>query len=111
MHPLPPLPSGHGPWASNVHEAYKFMLDNFHCTSSIFQQDADAKRLKFHTENATKVLVPILQAFETHAAEENIPLGWVHECTEVVGELIVGLCQAQETTLVRYGIPVSERLY
>ncbi|KAF8147913.1 hypothetical protein K438DRAFT_1867134, partial [Mycena galopus ATCC 62051] len=77
------------------------MENKFRHASTVLQQDADAKRLQYHAESATEELVPILQAFEAHAAEENLPLSWVHQCTEIVGELIVSLCRAQETALAR----------
>lgn len=103
---LPPLPHHpeNAPWSPNVYHAYQVMVDSFRHASSVLVQDADSNRLKFHAENATQDLVPILQAFEDHAAEENIPLPWVHSCTEVVGQLIVDLCTAQETALERHVI-------
>jgi hypothetical protein len=104
-HHLPPLPQrpGNLPWSPNVYNAYQSMLDTFQHASSVLRQDADLKRLQFHTDNATRELVAILQTFENHAAEEHIPLPWVHSCTEVVGALIVDLCQAQDSAMERCG--------
>lgn len=99
--PLPPLlPTQQ--WSPNVHNAYQYMTKMFHHASKVLTEDADASRLRFHVETATQELVPILQAFEKHAAEEQIPMSWVLSCTEVVGNLIVDLCQAQETAVTRY---------
>ncbi|KAK7016173.1 hypothetical protein R3P38DRAFT_3321557 [Favolaschia claudopus] len=91
--PLPPLPEPENePWSPNVHAAYELMLGTFRSASSVLSQDADAKRLEFHAQHATKEL----KAFEAHAEEEHIPMPWVLDCTEAVGELICNLCQAQE---------------
>jgi hypothetical protein len=104
LRPLPPLPPhpDNVPWSPNVYDAYQALLDTYGHASNILHQDVDAKRLKFHTERATQELVPILQAFETHAPEENIPLAWVYSCTEVVGGLIKVLCEAQEIAVTRF---------
>ncbi|KAK6996202.1 hypothetical protein R3P38DRAFT_3287888 [Favolaschia claudopus] len=84
--PLPPLPEPENePWSSNVHAAYELMSGTFRSASSVLSQDADAKRLEFHAQHATKELFPILKAFEAHAEEEHIPISWVLDCTEAVG--------------------------
>ncbi|KAJ7140650.1 hypothetical protein C8R44DRAFT_866356 [Mycena epipterygia] len=93
--PLPPHPYGEQ-WSPNVYHAYQVMTDTYRHAAKVLLQDTDANRLRFHAENATDELVPILEAFETHAAEEHIPLPWLHLCTEVVGGLIVDLCHPQE---------------
>ncbi|KAJ7765056.1 hypothetical protein DFH07DRAFT_372533 [Mycena maculata] len=98
--PLPPHPED-APWSPNVYHAYQIMSDTFRHASGVLLQDADAKRLQFHAENTIDQLLPILKAFEDHAADENIPLPWVYSCTEAVGELIVNLCQAQETAIAK----------
>ncbi|KAJ7707180.1 hypothetical protein B0H16DRAFT_1438837 [Mycena metata] len=77
------------------------MVNTFRHASAVLHQDADAKRLRFHTEKAIEDLFPILKALEDHASEEDIPIPWFHECREVVGELVVGLCEAQEKALER----------
>ncbi|KAK7013404.1 hypothetical protein R3P38DRAFT_2546059 [Favolaschia claudopus] len=73
----------------------------FRHASNVLSQDADAKRLQAHIEKATEELLPILEAFESHAAVEHIPLPWLYSCTEAVGHLTVGLCQAQEVATTR----------
>jgi hypothetical protein len=78
------------------------MATIFRHGAKILLQDADANRLQFHVENLTNELVPILQALEVHAEEENVPIPWIHSCTEHVGHLIVDLCAAQEAALIRY---------
>ncbi|KAJ7436839.1 hypothetical protein FB451DRAFT_1453499, partial [Mycena latifolia] len=96
-----PLPTDNLQWSPNVQQAYTYMTETFRHASKVLSQDADANRLRFHAELATQELVPILQALETHAVEENIPLEWIFSCTEVVGSLIVDLCHAQETAVAR----------
>lgn len=98
--PLPQHPLG-VPWSPNVYHAYQSMHDTFKHALSVLQQDADAKRLQFHTETATQELFTILKALEDHAAEEHIPLEWVYVCTEAVGQLIVDLCKAQEIAIAQ----------
>ncbi|KAK7015428.1 hypothetical protein R3P38DRAFT_3321660 [Favolaschia claudopus] len=101
--PLPPLPEPENePWSPNVHAAYELMSGTFRSASSVLSQDADAKRLEFHAQHATKELFPILKAFEAHAEDKHIPISWVLDCTEAVGELIFNLCQAQELASERY---------
>ncbi|KAK7034948.1 hypothetical protein R3P38DRAFT_2518743, partial [Favolaschia claudopus] len=92
-HRLPPLPPhpDNAPWSPNVYHAYDALHSGFRYASNVLSQDADAKRLQAHIEKATEDLLPILEAFETHAAVENIPLPWLYSCTEAVGHLIAGL--------------------
>ncbi|KAJ6624167.1 hypothetical protein B0H10DRAFT_2212903 [Mycena sp. CBHHK59/15] len=98
--PLPPHPED-VPWSPNVHHAYQYMADTFRHAAKVLLQDADTNRLQYHAETVTQELVPILQALEENAAEENLPLPWIYSCTQVVGSLIVDLCKAQETAVVR----------
>jgi hypothetical protein len=77
------------------------MKKTFCSAAKVLLQDADANRLRYHAENTTEELVPILQAFEAHATEENIPLPWLYSCTEVVGRLILDLCQAHEVAVTK----------
>ncbi|KAK6984929.1 hypothetical protein R3P38DRAFT_2465756, partial [Favolaschia claudopus] len=104
--PLPPHPDN-APWSPSVYNAYDALQNTFRHASNVLSQDADAKRLEAHIEKATEDLLPILEAFETHAAVEHIPLPWLYSCTEAVGHLIAGLCQAQEETNVAYIEPVK----
>jgi hypothetical protein len=97
-----PLPTENTQWSPNVQHAYEYMTETFRYASKVLlQDDADANRLRFHADRATQELVPILQAFEKHAVEENIPISWILSCTEVIGNLIVDLCHAQEAAVTR----------
>lgn len=99
--PLPPHPADTS-WSPNVYNAHQALLDTFRHASSVLLQDADVNRLTFHAKNATQELVPILTAFEAHAAEENIPLHWVHSCTEVVGGLSARLKRSRSRGLAEF---------
>jgi hypothetical protein len=85
-----------------MYHAYNVMANTFRHAAKVLLEDPDTNRLRYHAENATEELVPILQAFETHAADENIPLPWLYSCTEVVGGLILDLCRAHEAAVSRY---------
>jgi hypothetical protein len=102
-HALPPLPPPppNAQWSPNIHHVYQYMTETFRQASKVLLQDADANRLRFYAEKATQELVPILQALEEHATEEHIPLPWILSCTEVVGNLIVDICHAQEAAVAR----------
>lgn len=101
---FPPLPEHpvNAPWSPNTYYAHKIMADTFRHASTILLQDADANRLKFHAEALTSDILPILEALEEHAQEENFPLPWLYSCTEAVGRLIFDLCKAQEVSGTRF---------
>jgi len=85
------------PWSPNIYHAYQIMSDVFRHASEVLLQEADTIHLKLHVETLTNNVIPIFMALEAHTEEEQLPVQWLYSCTEVVGALIVKLCQAQET--------------
>ncbi|KAF7358341.1 hypothetical protein MVEN_00883700 [Mycena venus] len=44
---------------------------------------------------------PFSKLFESHATDEKIPLPWVYSCTEVIGGLILDLCEAHKVAVAQ----------
>lgn len=101
---LPPLPapSNNVAWSPAVYQAYDVISEMYDRAAHVHHQEAESGRLKFHAESLTQDAVPILLALEEHAAEENIPVPWIHSLTTAVAGLIAQLCSAYETSMHRY---------
>ena len=106
---LPPLPapSNDVAWSLAVYQAYEVISEMYNRSAHVYHQEAKSGRLKFHAESLTQDAIPILLALEEHAAEENIPVPWIHSLTMAIAGLITQLCSAYETSAHRYFSTIS----
>lgn len=106
---LPNLPvhPEDGSWASNIHEAHQIMNNAVHHANSVLSTESDPLCLKYHIESLTTDIVPIPFALEDSAVSEGLPTSWLHECTEIIGALIMKLCKARDCADARSVVPVN----
>lgn len=104
MSSLPSLPVHpvNAPWSSNLYHAHQIISDIYRSASDVLLQEADAIRLKLHTERLTSDVIPILLELERTTRNEGLPIDWLHSCTEHVGVLVAKLCEANERISLQY---------
>lgn len=101
--PLPPHPT-EASWSPGVYDAFNRIEFIYLAAHKMLGQEAEANRLRYHSERLIEDAVPILLAMEEHAMQEGIPLEWLHSLTSLVGLLIAQLDKAH-TTAVNQSVP------
>ncbi|KAF4584655.1 hypothetical protein EYR40_004642 [Pleurotus pulmonarius] len=96
--PLPPHPT-QASWSPGVYDAFNRIEFIYLAAHKLLGQEAEANRLRFHSERLIEDGVPILLAMEEHAMQEGIPLEWLHSITSSVGFLIAQLDRAHTTAV------------
>ena len=105
MTPFPALPVAdiNHPWSSAVHKAYHIMSDTYSHISRVLRQEGlDPVRLNQHSSTIIHDSLPILEALETEALESKssycLPSEWLESCAVALGELLVEIMSAAEST-------------
>ncbi|KAJ8692156.1 hypothetical protein PTI98_009494 [Pleurotus ostreatus] len=86
-------------WSPGVYDAFNRIEFIYLAAHKLLGQEAEANRLRFHSERLIEDGVPILLAMEEHAMQEGIPLEWLHSITSSVGFLIAQLDRAHTTAV------------
>jgi hypothetical protein len=98
---LQPLPSPpESGWSDAIHDAYTQLMAVFDRANRVLVQEADPLRIQIQAENIGRV-VPLLDAMEACATEEELPQSWINDCAFAAGELLGRLQMACESATVR----------
>lgn len=97
LQPIPDPPH-HVIRSANVDMAYTILRDiSTHADTALRQTDSDPLRIRFHLSAVIDTAIPVLQALEACAIDEDIPLDWLLNSAELLGRLVLDLKKAQES--------------
>jgi hypothetical protein len=99
MDPLPTIPAlpphaGDAPWPAAIHQAHLVLDAAVGHAIRVLHQESDSIRLRFHREQLTRECIPILHVIESLGEDDLMP--WLWSSTEIVGNLIMQLSEAEE---------------
>lgn len=97
---LPHLPSRDSPWSSNVYEANYLLRELYQRPIDILSSgNYNLHRIKQHVQNILDNAIPLLLEVEGAAADEGIPMEWIHSVAECFGNVLVELENAKATLI------------
>ena len=95
---FPPLPNT-AVRSVNLDAAHHILKDLYqHAVNVLYQDGPDPLRVSFHINAISSDAIPILAGIEEEDKMNEIPLldGWLQQCAELLGELVVHLRYAKE---------------
>lgn len=103
---FPPLPQPHdnmAAWSPNVQNAYRELSTSYAQGRRLLgQQDIDPLRYQIHIDIILRDLVPILEAIEQNAANEGLPIEWIHAASVCIITLLDDLNESHANARGRY---------